>query len=132
MTAAYKIAVCPPSRFLQVLNNILQEGNEDRHQYGVCLPVIRNESTSDNHLALCPWDMVTDYDEYRHPHAILIAQCRCRTCLQNFKCKPVYTQKEVMQYQCVNGKMTWTKSLQYFPMSCICVRPNRQHVTQRR
>ena len=131
VTTAYKLAFCPPSRFLQVLNNVLHEGHGHRHQYGVCSPVFRTELTPDNLLALCPWDMVADYDEHRHPHAILVARCRCKTCLQNYKCKPVYTQREVKQYQCVNGTMMWTNSLQYFPNSCVCVRATRQHATIR-
>ena len=132
VSTIYMQSVCPPSKFLQVLNNQLHGHDTERHQYGTCSPVLDGPYTPDNLLALCAWDMVPDYDEYRYPHTILVAQCRCRTCLKSFKCKPVYVQKEVIHYQCVNGTMTWTKSLQYFPSSCVCVRPSYELTGRRR
>ena len=130
MTAASKLAACPTSKFLQLFNNVLHDGAHahDHHIYGTCSPVQADEYTPDNLLALCPWDMVPDFDEFRHPQTILVARCRCRTCLQGLKCKPVYVQKEVMQYQCFNGTMTWTRTYLYLPNSCVCTRQAEQNV----
>ena len=128
LTVASKLAACPTSKFIQLFNNVLHDGASNRHSYGTCLPVHSDEFTPDNLLALCPWDLVPDFDEFRHPQTILVARCRCRTCLQSLKCKPVYVQKEVMQYQCLNGTMTWTRSYQYFPNSCVCTRLPQRYV----
>ena len=80
---------------------------------------------------LCPWEYVYDTDMDRFPPVLITAKCKCATCLDNYRCKPVFYTVHVLKKQCTDGVIRWARKTQLISVACTCVQPTVHEVSKR-
>lgn len=80
---------------------------------------------------LCPWEYVYDTDMDRFPPVLTVAKCKCSTCFDSYRCKPVFYNVHVLKKQCTNGVIRWMRKTQLISVACTCVRPTVHEVSKR-
>ena len=110
----------PPSGLLRHRRAIAESEDVRLHSSGLCYNFGKEESRHPNMRAICPWNMMTDYDANRQPQEILVAKCRCTSkCLNhnvNARCLEYVYPLKVKVKQDNN----WVVVKQYKPVSCYC------------
>lgn len=79
--------------------------------------------------AVCPWELVDDFDANRYPKTLQKAVCRCSNCLdpqsnqpnEGLGCYPVYYPMPVLQrVGCKDGIATFESSFEQVAVACDC------------